>query len=102
MFNEDNTTEQMILATFEKNGWINLGTHRVLQPQAFAKVKDLIGVDVLNEIIGFNNNLDLQGNVIIGSETGEIDKKRPFKGIGMTEFYKRLEKLRRNQMKQNS
>ena len=50
---------------FDKNGWINLGTHRVIQPLAFAKVKDLIGVDILNEIIGFNNILDLQGNVII-------------------------------------
>ena len=78
---------------FDKNGWINLGTHKVLQPQAFAKVKDLIGVDVLNEIIGFNNNLDLQGNVVVGAFESEKDNKRPFKAIGMTEFYKRFEEI---------
>lgn len=76
--------------TFDRNGWINLGTHKVLQPQPYAKVKDLIGPEAFDEIIDFNDNLDLQGNIIIGSDD---DKKHPFKKIGMIEFYKRFEEI---------
>ena len=68
--------------SFDRNGWINLGTHKIMQPAAFAKVQDLIGPANLTNIIDFNNNLDLQGNVIIGSD--EVDKKHPFAKIGMT------------------
>lgn len=76
---------------FDKNGWINIGTHKVIQPAAFAKVRDLIGDKYLNDIIDFNDNIDLQGNIIIGGN--ETDKKHPFSKIGMTEFYKRFDEI---------
>ena len=77
--------------SFNKNGWITLGTHKVLQPAAFAKIKDLIGESNLNDIIDFNDNIDLQGNIVIGSS--ETNKKHPFMKIGMTEFYKRFDEI---------
>lgn len=77
--------------SFDRNGWINLGTHKIMQAGAFAKVQDLIGAANLNNIIDFNNNLDLQGNVIIGSDV--VDKKHPFAKIGMTEFYHRFDEI---------
>ena len=77
--------------SFNRNGWITLGSHKVLQPAAFAKVKDLIGETNLNDIIDFNDNIDLQGNIVIGSS--EINKKHPFTKIGMTEFYKRFDEI---------
>lgn len=76
---------------FDKNGWINIGTHKVIQPAAYAKIKDLIGPSTLDDIISFNDNIDLQGNLLIG--TSEFDKKHPFSKIGMTEFYKRYEEI---------
>ena len=76
---------------FDKNGWINLGTHKVINPSAYGKVKDLIGASTLDDIISFNDNIGLQGNLIIG--TTEFDKKHPFSKIGMTEFYKRYEEI---------
>jgi DNA-directed RNA polymerase beta' subunit len=77
--------------SFDKNGWINIGTHKVIQPAAFAKVRDLIGDKNLDDIINFNDNLDLQGNIIIGNS--EINKKHPYSKIGMTEFYKKFDEI---------
>lgn len=77
--------------SFDRNGWISLGTHKVMQPAAFAKVRDLIGDSNLDEIIDFNDNIDLQGNIVIGSR--ENNKKHPFAKIGMTEFYKRFDEI---------
>ncbi|MDE7100137.1 MAG: hypothetical protein K2N99_02795 [Malacoplasma sp.] len=76
---------------FNRNGWINLGTHKVIQPAAFAKIISIIGYSTLESIIDFNDNIDLQGNIIIGKAVA--DKKHPFAKIGMTEFYKRFEEI---------
>ena len=76
---------------FDKNGWINIGSHKVMQPAAFAKVSDLIGDKNLEDILDFNDNIDLQGNITIG--TADFNKKHPFSKIGMTEFYKRFEEI---------
>lgn len=77
--------------SFNKNGWINIGTHKVIIPAAFAKIRDLIGDTTLDDIIAFNDNIDLNGNIIIGNT--EFDKKHPYSKIGMMEFYKRYEEI---------
>lgn len=86
-----NIVKNNYAVSFDKNGWINLGVHKVVQPAAFAKIRDLIGEKNLNEMIDFNDNLDLQGNIIIGSD--KANKKHPFSKIGMTEFYRRFEEI---------
>jgi hypothetical protein len=78
-------------ADIEKNGWINLDSYKVMIPAAFTKIRDLIGESNLEDIISFNDNIDLQGRIVIGSE--EFDKKHPFSKIGMIEFYHRYEEI---------
>lgn len=75
----------------QRNGWINLDSYKVMIPSAYAKIRDLIGPQVLDDILSFNDNIDLQGKIIIGSL--ENDKKHPFSKIGMIEFYKRYEEI---------
>ena len=75
----------------EKNGWINLESYKVIPPAAFVKVKALIGDTTLDDIISFNDNIDLQGNIVIGNT--EFSKKHPFSKIGMVEFYNRFEEI---------
>ena len=77
---------------FDRNGWIDIGEYRCMNPAAFAKLNDLIGKSVLDDIINFENNIDLQGNIIFGNN-GTIDKKKPFSHIGMIEFYKRFDEI---------
>lgn len=77
--------------SFEKNGWISIGTNKVIIPAAYAKIRDLIGDAVLEDIISFNDNIDLQGNIVIGDS--EFNKKHPFSKIGMMEFYKKYEEI---------
>lgn len=78
-------------ADITRNGWINLDKYKVVIPAAWKKLNRLIGNSVLDDIIAFNDNIDFQGNVVIG--TTEKDKKRPFSHIGMIEFYKRFEEI---------
>lgn len=75
----------------QNNAWINLGSFKVMNPAAYAKICDLIGKTVLEDILSFNDNIDLQGQIIIGNT--EFDKKRPFSKIGMIEFYKRFDEI---------
>lgn len=77
----------------DRNSWISLGKHRVLTPIAYAMVRDIIGDTNLNKIIDFNDNIDLNGNLIIGEEV--IDKRNPFNGIGMIMFYRKFEDIMR-------
>ena len=75
----------------EKNGWINLDTYKVMLPSAYSKIYHLIGNKELPNIISFDNNIDMQGNIIIGTKIA--DKKHPFSHIGMIEFYRRFEEI---------
>lgn len=78
-------------ADITRNGWINLDKYKVVLPAAWKKLNKLIGASVLDDIISFNDNIDFQGNVVIGN--AEKDKKHPFSHIGMIEFYKRFEEI---------
>lgn len=78
-------------ANITKNGWINLDKYKVVVPAAWKKLIRLIGASVLDDIISFNDNIDFQGNVVIGSF--QKDSKRPYSRIGMIEFYKRFEEI---------
>ena len=71
-------------ANITKNGWINLDKYKVVVPAAWKKLIRLIGASVLDDIISFNDNIDFQGNVVIGSF--QKDSKRPYSRIGMIEF----------------
>lgn len=75
---------------FDKNGFIDLGDYRCMVPAGYAKVNDLIGTQVLDDIINFENVLDLDGNIIVNNSS---TKKNPFSHIGMIEFYKRFEEI---------
>lgn len=76
---------------FDHNGFIDIGEYRCMQPAAFSKIAQLLGKPTLDEIINFDNNLDLQGNLIIGNTVA--NKKNPYAHIGMIEFYNRFEEI---------
>ena len=76
---------------FDHNGTIDIGEYRCITPAAFSKINDLIGKSTLDDIINFENNIDLQGNLIIGD--GSSSKKNPYSHIGMIEFYRRFEEI---------
>lgn len=78
-------------ADITRNGWINLDKYKVVIPAAWKKLISLIGASVLDDMISFNDNIDFQGNVVIGNS--EADKKHPFSRIGMIEFYNRFEEI---------
>lgn len=78
-------------ADISRNGWINLDKYKVIIPAAWKKLTSLIGASVLDDIIAFNDNIDFQGNVIIGNP--DKDKKHPYSRIGMIEFYRRFEEI---------
>lgn len=78
-------------ADITRNGWINLDKYKVVVPAAWKKLTRLIGATTLDDIISFNDNIDFQGNVVIGNT--EKDSKKPFSKIGMMEFYKRFEEI---------
>lgn len=78
-------------ADITRNGWINLDKYKVVIPSAWKKLVSLIGASVLDDIIAFNDNIDFQGNIVIGAL--DTDKKHPYSHIGMIEFYKRFEEI---------
>lgn len=75
----------------ERVGWINLDIYKVMMPAGYVKVRQLIGDAIIDDILAFDNNLNLYGDIIIG--TVEFDKKKPFSRIGMMEFYKRYDEI---------
>ena len=78
-------------ADITRNGWINLDKYKVVVPAAWKKLTRLIGTTTLDDIISFDDNIDFQGNVVIGNNVR--DPKKPFSKIGMMEFYKRFEEI---------
>lgn len=81
-------------ADLTRNGWINLDKYKVVIPSAWKKLVSLIGAAALDDIISFDDNIDFQGNIIIGNIVE--DKKHPFSHIGMMEFYRRFEEIVRH------
>ena len=76
--------------TFDHNGFIDIGDYRCITPAAYAKIADLMGSQVLDDIINFENVLDLDGNIVVNNTAS---KKNPYSHIGMIEFYKRFEEI---------
>lgn len=75
----------------ERTGWINLDNYKVMMPAGYVKIRALIGDVVLEDIISFDNNVSLYGDIIVGAT--EFDVKKPFSKIGMIEFYKRYDEI---------
>lgn len=75
----------------ENQSWISILDYKVMTPIGYIKTVELIGEKNLLDIISFNDNIDLQGRVIIGNPN--LDKKDPFSKIGMIEFYNRYEEI---------
>ncbi len=61
----------------------------IIHPNMYRIIEHFIGTGVLNRIIEPIVNIDINGNEI----PLEPDKKEPFKGIGMMEFYERFDEI---------
>jgi DNA-directed RNA polymerase beta' subunit len=68
-------------------GWIKLSDYYVIQPLFYKMLKSIIGDKMLTEIIEYDKEITLDGNVI--AKKG----KNPFKGIGLIEFKERFEEI---------
>ena len=69
-------------------GWISLKHHYIIHPIYFLKLKDMFDKDTLFEIINYDMDVDLNGNII-----QKPHSTNPFYGIGISEFRERFSEI---------
>lgn len=84
------TKVEYIDSQFDIFGWINIGDHKIIQPNFFVLLQSLIGKSKLIDIITFKAKFDLNGNFI---KDFYVTKDNPWLGVGMTRFYEEYEDI---------
>lgn len=69
-------------------GWISLKGHYIIQPSFYVMLRDTIGKKIFPEIIEYDKEIGLNGEVI-----SKATKDHPFKGIGLVEFRERFDEI---------
>lgn len=69
-------------------GWIKIYNYKIIQPLYYKMLSSALGKKVFNEIVEYDKELTKDGMIVDKST-----KNRPFKGIGIIEFYDRFEEI---------
>lgn len=85
------TKVEFVDIDLDKYAWyVLLHDYHIIQPAIYKKLESFLGKTNLAEIIEFKYVMDRDGYF---KPPVEQDKKRPFYGIGMAQFYKRFDEI---------
>lgn len=85
---ECHTPVELVDVDLDKYAWIVLEKYTLIHPMAYKFLATVIGQQALQDIISYDRKPDKNGNII-----EDVDKKHPFKNIGMIEFKERFEEI---------
>ncbi len=80
---------EFVDSNLDITGWIKLTKYKIIQPAMYVFLANLIGKKDLDDIIAFKRKPNKDGIF----EELVPDKKNPYRGIGMAEFYNQFDEI---------
>lgn len=85
----DTTVKDKFYSDILKFGWIDIYPYYVISPVCYLIIQKVIGENALERILDSDSPLDINGIPI----KKEVNKNKPYDGIGMVEFRRKFEQI---------